>query len=43
MVARAAAASKYREKCKDPKKKKQPILMGDPKEFPSPLMCHCTD
>jgi hypothetical protein len=38
MVARVAAASKCREKCKKPEK---PITVGDPKEF-HPLMCHCT-
>jgi hypothetical protein len=32
MVVRAAAASKYREKCKNPEK---PILVGSPKESPS--------
>jgi hypothetical protein len=35
MVARVAAASKYREKCKKPEK---PILVGDPKDF---LPCLC--
>jgi hypothetical protein len=40
MVARAAAASKYREKCKMPQK---PILVGDPQGVPTPLMCHYTD
>jgi hypothetical protein len=34
MTARAAAASKYRKKCKKPEK---PMLEGDPKEFPHPL------
>jgi hypothetical protein len=34
MVARVAAASKYREKCKKPEK---PILVGGPLESPTPL------
>jgi hypothetical protein len=34
MVARSAAASEYRGKCKMPEK---PILVGDPKESLSPL------
>jgi hypothetical protein len=34
MVARVAAVSKYREKCKRPKNS---ILMGDPEESPLPL------
>jgi hypothetical protein len=40
MVAREAAASKYRDKCKKPG---IPILVRDPEESPSLLMCHCTD
>jgi hypothetical protein len=35
MVARAAAASKYRGKCKKPEKS---ILVGDPKESPPPYV-----
>jgi hypothetical protein len=37
MVAREAAASKYREKCKKPKKKKTLYLYGDPEESHPPL------
>jgi hypothetical protein len=35
MVARMAAASKCREKCKKPE---EPILVGDPKETPFPYV-----
>jgi hypothetical protein len=35
IVARTAASSKYREKCKRPEK---PILMGDPEESPHPYV-----
>jgi hypothetical protein len=35
MVARVAAASKYREKCKNPEK---PILVGDPEESLPPFV-----
>jgi hypothetical protein len=35
MVARVAAASKYREKCKKPEK---PILVEDPKESSPPYV-----
>jgi hypothetical protein len=35
MVARAAAASKYREKCK---KLEKLILVGDPEESPHPYV-----
>jgi hypothetical protein len=42
MVAKAAAASKYREKCKKQKQTK-PVLTVDPKGSLPPTMCHCTD
>jgi hypothetical protein len=35
MVARAASASKYRKKCKEPEK---PILVGKPEEFLTPYV-----
>jgi hypothetical protein len=38
MVAKVAAASKCREKCKKPEKS---TLVGDPEET-LPIMCHCT-
>jgi hypothetical protein len=39
MVAKEAAASKCRGKCK---KLEKPILVGDPEEF-CPFLYHCTD
>jgi hypothetical protein len=40
MVARVAAASKYRGKCK---KSENPILVGNSEESSPPLICHCID
>jgi hypothetical protein len=40
MVARAAAAFKYREKCKKPEKTR---VSGRPQGVPASLLCHYTD